>query len=256
MSPLAFLAKNLVSTLLLPPLLPFALIAIGLLLARRFRRGGEILAWLGLISGLLLCLPTSVTLIAHPLESAPVISSKDLAQAQAIVILAGGRRSRAPEFGGETVSPLTLERIRYGAHLARETHLPLLVTGGAPSKGTPEAELMRRTLVEDFGITPRWVETRSLDTRENATFSAALLGSAGIRRVALVTHALHMRRSVNEFRYAGLNVYPAPTGHATGRAGGEEAALPALPSMSSAYTGWYALHEWLGLLAQKIAGRG
>src|SRR5215468_7003361 len=42
----------------------------------------------------------------------------------AIVILAAGRRRYAPEFGGESVDALSLERTRYGADLARRTGLP------------------------------------------------------------------------------------------------------------------------------------
>lgn len=257
MLPATFIAKKFVSILLLPPLAPLLVSAIGLLLLRRFRRTGLLLAWLGLACALLLSLPASVAWLAAPLEDTPVISAENLGHAQAIVILAGGRRSNAPEYGGETVSALTLERVRYGARLARRTGLPVLITGGAPAEGIPEAELMRRTLAEDFGITARWVETRSLDTRENALYSAALLRRAGVARIALVTHGLHMHRSLREFAATGLTVYPAPTGRATGNEPrNRDEVLSSLPSMSSAYSGWYALHEWLGLLQQKLAGRG
>jgi uncharacterized SAM-binding protein YcdF (DUF218 family) len=257
MLPATFVAKKFISILLLPPLAPLLVSAIGLLLIRRFRRTGLLLAWLGLACALLSSLPASVAWLAGTLEDYPVISAGDLGRAQAIVILAGGRRSNAPEFGGETVSALTLERIRYGARLARRTGLPVLISGGAPAGGVPEAELMRRALIEDFGITPRWVETRSLDTRENALYSTTILRRAGIGRIALVTHGLHMRRSINEFARTGLTVYPAPMGRATGKEhSNRDEVLSSLPSMSSAYSGWYALHEWLGLLQQKFAGRG
>lgn len=256
MLPISFIAKKLLSILLLPPFAPLLISALGLMLLRRHRRTGLSLAWAGLALGLLCCLPASTAWVARPLESLPLVSAADLARAQAIVVLAGGRRSTAPEFGGETVSALSLERVRYGARLARRTGLPLLLSGGAPAGGLPEAELMRRTLIEDFGITPRWVENRSLDTRENAVNSAALLRQAGITRIALVTHALHMRRSLHEFEATGLSVYPAPMGRMTGTGhSNQDEALAALPSMASAYTCWYALHEWLGLLAQRISGR-
>ena len=73
-----------------------------------------------------------------------------ISQAQAIVIVAGGRHRNAPEYGGETVNPLTLERLRYGARLARASGLPILLSGGAPSGGTAEALLMRDALERDF----------------------------------------------------------------------------------------------------------
>lgn len=86
-------------------------------------------------------------------------------EAQAIVILGGGVRRHAPEFGGETLGRLTLERVRYGARVARETRLPLLVTGGALFGGSTEAALMKRALEEEFNVAVRWTEERSRDTR-------------------------------------------------------------------------------------------
>lgn len=247
----AFFAKKLVGICLLPPMLPLMLIAAGLVIAHWRPRTARWLAWTGVAVGLFVCWPGSVAWMVQGLETDPPISAAQLKQAQAIVILAGGRRSYAPELGGETVNRLTLERVRYGARLARQTGLPVLVSGGAPTEGTSEAELMKRALRDDFGITPRWVESTSEDTHDNAVFSARMLVPDGIQRIALVTHAAHMPRSVAEFERAGLTVFPAPTGYLGGH-GGEAQVMPALPSASSAYAGFYALHEWIGLLAMKI----
>jgi uncharacterized SAM-binding protein YcdF (DUF218 family) len=49
--------------------------------------------------------------------------------AKAVVILGGGIRHNAPEYGGDTLATLTLERVRYGARVARLTGLPILVSG-------------------------------------------------------------------------------------------------------------------------------
>ncbi|MCX9156892.1 YdcF family protein [Niveibacterium sp. 24ML] len=248
---IAFVAKKLIGIFLLPPMLPLLVTGTGLVLIMRRRRAGLWLAWGGIVLSLVLCWPASVAWMLRGLEDQPPITSATLKQAQAIVILAGGRRSSAPEYGGETINRITLERVRYGARLARLSGLPVLVTGGAPTKGTSEAELMRRTLKDDFGITARWVEGAALDTRQNAELSARLLRPAGITRIALVTHAAHMPRSVGEFERTGMTVYPAPTAYLSSQ-GGDAQAMPALPSASSAYAGFYALHEWIGLLAQRL----
>ena len=156
------------------------------------------------------------------------------------------------EFGGHaTVNRLTLERVRYGARLARQTKLPVLLSGGAPTGSIPESVLMAETFKTDFGLQAKWVEIRSLDTEDNAVYSAEILKKAGISRVALVTHAAHMRRAVGEFEAAGLQVVPAPLSFMSDGPRGEEF-FDYLPNMSSAYTGWYAMHEWIGILAQKI----
>lgn len=257
-----FLLKKTLSTLFLPPLGPLLLIAAGLLLSRRHRRTGRLLATAGVIVSLALMTPASVGLLLAGLENYPPITDETLGRADAIVILAGGMRSFAPEFGEGTVNSRTLERIRYGARLARKSGLPVLVSGGAPLGGTAEAEWMKRSLQEDFGVKVRWVESESLDTRENALFSARILHTGGYRRIALVTHAAHMRRAEAWFRSSGFEVLPAPTAYFSDkRTDAAENAHPGtgnrllggVPSMSAAYAGWYAVHEWLGLLAFRLS---
>ena len=250
--PLTFFAKKAVSTLLIPPALPFFVTAVGLLLLWRKPRTGKIVAWSGLLLWLFLTTPVGTDLLSAPLESYPVITPQGLSSVQAIVILAGGQRRVNEEFGGHaSVNRLTLERVRYGARLARQTKLPVLLSGGAPTGSIPESVLMAETFKTDFGLQPKWLETRSLDTEDNAVFSAEILKKAGITRVALVTHAAHMRRAVGEFQAAGLQVVAAPLSFMSDGPRGEEF-FDYMPNMSSAYTGWYAMHEWFGVIAQKI----
>lgn len=247
-----FIAKKLLGTLLSPPLLYWLPIVAGLVLLRRWPRTGNSLLWGGVALGLFLCTPATVQLIAAPLEIHPTIDEPEAKRAQAIVILGGGQRRMNPEYDGSpSVNRLTLERLRFGAQLARNTDLPILVSGGAPTGITPEAELMGRALTVDFRTPPKWVEGASLDTSENAKFSAELLRGVKIERIALVTHAAHMRRAVEEFRAQGLEVIPAPMGFMSDGTLGEEF-FDWLPNNSSAYTGWYAMHEWLGIGAQKL----
>lgn len=246
-----FLLKKLIALLLMPPLAPLILICAGLLLLRWRPRAGRVLAWSGLALALLVTTPPVVDALLDGLEDIPVLQPAQLADAEAIVILGGGARTNAPEFGGQTVNRLTLERVRYGARLARQSGLPVLVSGGAPSGSQPEAELMKTALEEDFRLPVKWVEAASLDTRDNARMSAALLHTEGVKRVVLVTHAAHMRRSVEAFEAAGLAVIPAPTGFF--RRGPADDPLPRLPNMNSTYAGTYAIHEWLGLLAYRLS---
>jgi uncharacterized SAM-binding protein YcdF (DUF218 family) len=177
----------------------------------------------------------------------------DLARAkdaQAIVILAGGRARGAIEWGGDTVSAFTLARVRYGAHLARITGLPVLLTGGlGDDEREPEAELMRRVLEREFGITPRWMETASSTTAQNAEFSARELRAAGVSRVLLVTHSFHIPRAVAQFERAGLHVIPAPTGFQGLR---EFDWLHLVPSPDALRLSHVALREWLALARDRL----
>lgn len=249
-----FFLKKLIGALLKPPILPLLLIAAGLLLARRRPRSGQVLAWTGLALALFLSTPMTVNLLVRPLEDVPLLVLGRLAEAQAIVILAGGQRAFMPEYGGPTPNRFTLERLRYGARLVRLSHLPLLMAGGNPTARLAESRAMDAAMRQDFGIAAKWLETRSLDTAENARYSAPMLREAGVRRIVLVTHAVHMRRSINEFRAEGFEVIPAPTAFLSDSTAGEEF-FDFLPSMTAAYAGWYATHEWLGLAAQWLRFR-
>jgi uncharacterized SAM-binding protein YcdF (DUF218 family) len=105
-----------------------------------------------------------------------------------------------------------LERVRYGARLARLTGLPVLVTGGSVYGGETEAKLMREVLELELGVPVQWAESRSRTTHENAKYSADILRAAGIDRIVVVAHGVDMARARAEFEDFGLKVTPAPTG--------------------------------------------
>lgn len=171
---------------------------------------------------------------------------------RAIVILSAGIHRGAPEYEGDTVDALTLERIRYGARLQRRTGLPILVTGGLVRHAMhPLAELMRQALVEDFGASVRWVESRALNTFENAEQSAAILRAEGINTIYLVTHAAHMVRSQEAFERAGLAVVPAATVFTSIKPAVSLRDL--VPRTTALARSSYALHELVGRLWYQVA---
>ena len=167
----------------------------------------------------------------------------------AIVVLAGGRNSNALEWGGESVASQSLERLRYGARLERETGLPLLVSGGRVHGTEPssEAALMKDVLVNELNVPVRWLEERSRNTAENATYSAELLRGQGIAAIILVTQAAHMPRAAKAFEEQGVRVYAAPTGYRSGNRA-PAGVLDWLPSSAALDTSRIALHEYLGRL--------
>jgi uncharacterized SAM-binding protein YcdF (DUF218 family) len=184
----------------------------GALLMRRWPRPGRVVLWTGLATLLALSLSPVSYLLLQLCNDSPPVRLEDARTAQAIVILGGGVRRDALEYGGDTLGRLTLERTRYGAKVARETGLPVLVSGGTVFGNTAtEASLMRAALEQEFNVPVRWAEDRSRNTHENARFSAALLKRDGVKRVVLITHGFDMRRARAEFAAAGLDAVPAPT---------------------------------------------
>jgi len=207
-----FTLKLLLRTLVVPPAGPLLLAGFGiwLLLRRRSARAARTAGWALLLTALAALWLLATPLVADGLmrlaERCPALDLARPVRAQAIVILSGGdARTNAPEYGGPAVGFELLERVSYGAYLARHTGLPVLVSGGAG-----DALAMRTVLWRDFGITTRWVEGESRDTFDNAQFSARLLRVDGVRRILLVTSSNHEWRAVQEFARAGLEVEPAP----------------------------------------------
>lgn len=211
-------AVGLVGSFLLPPkifLVP-ALVAWLLLdkwprAARRVLGGALVLLWVfsmpAVGDALLDCLDRSAgTSIPAPMDDA-----------QAIVVLSGGRHYDALDFGGDTVDEESLERVRAAALLYRKHTMPVLVAGGRPEKNVLSlSELMRRALSE-YAIPVTWMEEQSKNTAQNAENSAAILRPLGIRRIVLVTHGTHMPRARAAFERAGFHVIPRAVGlhHAT-----------------------------------------
>lgn len=244
-----FLLKKLLTALALPPLSLILLAALGLGLSRRHPRCGRWLTGVSLLTFGFLSLPMVAGALLHSLAPYPPVSASQLAQAQAIVILAGGLQHDAPEYGGDTVNHFSLIRSRYGARLQKQSGLPILVSGGAPTGGKPEGEAMKEAIEQDFGAQVRWVEARSLDTQDNARLSARLLQADGITRIVLVSHAWHLRRAMPLFTQQGLEVIAAPTGFSSTA---PQAWAMSLPNAKAFSESCYALHEWLGIFVQQL----
>ncbi|WP_432720879.1 YdcF family protein [Jeongeupia wiesaeckerbachi] len=244
----AFVAKAAISTLLLPPTNGLILILIGLCCLRRRPWLGRSLVGAGLLSIYALSTPLVANALMRTLEPAPV-SAKALAESDAIVCLGGGKRFGAyDEPGGEAVNNATLVRLRYCARLARQSGLPVLVSGGAPVGGVPEARLMAAALHDDFGVTARWVEAGSDDTADNARLSAQML-LPQYRRIALVSQAWHLPRAAQAYRTAGFDVRPAGTDYANRE---PFSVLSLLPKDRALYASSVAMRELVGLLWYNI----
>ena len=151
---------NFLAAFLLPPLNLFMLGLAGLFLRGRRRMLGGLLIGASLLGLVVLSTPIVSFWLLDSLKPAPVpITGKE---ADAIVILGGGRDINSLEFGGDTLSRYSLERARYGAWLARRLGKPVLVTGGMPGGGSrSEGEIMAEALNREFGVKVRWVEDQA-----------------------------------------------------------------------------------------------
>jgi uncharacterized SAM-binding protein YcdF (DUF218 family) len=111
-----------------------------------------------------------------------------------------------------------------------------------------EGEVAARVAQQEYGVTLRWTEAQSRDTRENAVRSIALLKADGVEHVLIVTHDWHMPRALRAFKRAAdgrIVVEAAPMGLA------DRVKLPHrawLPSDDGYQHVRHVLHESIGLL--------
>ena len=252
--------KKFLASMVLPPFVGLCLVVLGLLVVLKWRRLGLSLAWLGVILNVAWSQPATVAWLARPLETVRPLDMEELAKQAlpdkplAIVVLGGGLRHNALEYGGETLNAMSLERVRYAARLAKTTQLPVLVTGAGWRDVRPEAVHMKIALEEEFGVPVRWVENQARDTRENAEKAALMLKADGIRHVYVVTHAAHMKRAKRAFEQAGITVTPAPTVWVSAPSPLRSLnPFDYVPNGGGAYNGWMIAHEWLGGLAYRLS---
>ena len=133
-------------------------------------------------------------------------------EAEAIVLLGGAtrgdtQRAQVPDLNQRA------DRLVHAVALYKARKAPLVVvSGGSPVGGRPEAAQMRDLLML-MGVPLRamQLERESRTTRENARYAGELLRERGVQRILLVTSAFHMRRALPLFENEGLDVVPAPT---------------------------------------------
>lgn len=130
-----------------------------------------------------------------------VWDSSNQAGAQAIVVLGGGlTRDRE---GRITPNSYTQLRLMQAINQHRSTQLPIFLTG-------VESRYMQKFL-QEHGESAQWQESRSMNTCENARFSALLLQRlGGAPRVELVTDKWHIPRARWLFAMNGIDTVPIP----------------------------------------------
>lgn len=188
-----------------------------------------------------------------------------LPNAEAIVVLGGATRSAL--LPRPTVDlQESGDRVIYAAQLYRQKKAPLLILSGGRiewfGKGTPESEDMA-TILTSIGIPKEALiqEPDSLNTYQNAVNVRKILEQRNIKRVLLVTSALHMPRSLLIFQKQNIDVIAAPTDFLVSTGELQEltstpkaAILNLLPDTSNIDQFTSALKEYIGIVIYRLRG--
>jgi uncharacterized SAM-binding protein YcdF (DUF218 family) len=252
---------NLASKLLAPlfdPLVLAILLAVCALLVWKRRR---LAGWLLAVSIALLLVFTSnivSTALVRSLEDQYRDSGLDVPPAQAIVVLGGALRVPTAQHRTTALIDAT-DRLLVALRLYRSGKAPLVFCSGGMNPlsgtgGTPEAVWMAQ-LLEEWNIPQTAIQTEggSINTRENAILSYRMLAPSGIRKIILVTSAMHMPRAAGAFRKAGFEVIAVPADYHSGWGEGNPWDKW-IPSARSLVNSDAAIYEWLGLAIYRLRG--
>jgi uncharacterized SAM-binding protein YcdF (DUF218 family) len=141
--------------------------------------------------------------------SRPLVVESRLEKADVIVVLGGG----VAQDGSS--GDVSLRRAVYSAKLFHRRYAPYLIFSGADlrSNGGPSEAKVMAEIAAAMGVPPLAIllEEKSTRTVENALEVGKILRARKFRRVLLVTHPTHMRRSLLVFSRMGITALPAPT---------------------------------------------
>ncbi|GAB2571153.1 YdcF family protein [Dyella jejuensis] len=198
------------------------------------------------------CGPLPAWLLVH--LQAPYATRPDIAWTprNAIVVLGSGTTKVAgtgqvvPNIfaDGRILEAYTL----YHACRQSEGDCKLVVSGGDPFRnGVPEATAYAEVL-QAMGVerTDLLLETRSMNTWQNAQFVQPMLKAYQAQRIVLVSSAVHLRRAQIYFTHFGIDATPV-------RGDYEDVRLTHWPNALNLSLTDLALHEYLGVLIYHIS---
>jgi uncharacterized SAM-binding protein YcdF (DUF218 family) len=167
---------------------------------------------------------------------------------RSVIILLGAGTEKVAGEGtvepGEFAYPRLLKALElYLACKRHGAHCVLLISGGdARKQGASEAAVYGSEL-QRLGVDPTdlLLEERSLNTWQNAQFSAALLRAQHADREYLVTSGMHLRRGILYFAHFGIHAAPV-------RGDYVRAVPSAIPLSYNLLLTDVALHEYSGVL--------
>jgi uncharacterized SAM-binding protein YcdF (DUF218 family) len=230
----------------------FLLLGIGIALLWRRRRvptGRLLLATIAFAALVAISTPAIAYLSLGSLEwrYPPVDRRPD--DAEAIVVLGGGMTSPDSTRLHAEMNADSLFRCLHGVEVYRAGKAcPVFVCGGriVPGPSAPPLAWLMRDFLRDQGIEEDdiIVEDRSRTTHENAVECGKLLAERGIRKVVLVTDAVHMFRALRSFRKQGISAIPSACSHDATEF--EWTVWDFLPSAGAVQDHRRTFHEWLG----------
>jgi uncharacterized SAM-binding protein YcdF (DUF218 family) len=237
-----------------PPMLTLLLCVLAVALALlRWRRLATLVAVAGIAWSAVWSVPQTSEWLRRSLEDRhPVLAESTAPRADAIVVLGGGGHLGWAKRPGTRAEDLPYSRLAAGARLWFAGRAPVVILSGGGEGGRSEARSMAWA-IRTLGVPSQalLLEQRSTDTLGNAVHTAELARRHGVRRILLVTSAIHMPRAQLLFRRTGLEVVPMPVPEPRV---GESWVQRWIPRPRALRRSGSALKEYVALLGVRLSG--
>lgn len=248
-----FFLSKLFNWIFLSPLVVMIMITAGYFLLKKNKRLATGLIFFGLI--VLYCgsIRPVKNLLVHPLEFR--YPSRSVTKVAYILVAGGGIVDRSPENSKPILTESSLRRTLAAYRWWKINKVPVILCGGSPLKnGRPEAQVMADFLAE-LGVPQRYliIEPYSRNTYENIHNAKSLLELKRADRIAVITSAVHMPRTIAICRKFKLNCLAVPTGYLTDLTAYHWYDI--FPSAFELNQVFGALHEYIGIVYYKIRYR-
>lgn len=193
------------------------------------------------------------------------IPGTQIPNAEAIVVLGGATKSATWPRPTVDLSEAG-DRVIYAAQLYFQKKAPIIILSGGRidwrGSGSPESADMA-TILTSIGVPAAAIiqESDSLNTYQNAVNVRKILEARGIKKVLLITSAMHTPRSLKIFKRQGIDVIPTPTDFLVSQGELEEltntpkaAILNLLPDTNNLNQFTSALKEYFGTFIYGLRG--
>ncbi|MEM7554175.1 MAG: YdcF family protein [Cyanobacteria bacterium P01_A01_bin.84] len=247
---------------------PLGLSSISLVVALFFLQKRPLIARVSILLALFILLFSSNGWVSLNLVKSlewQYTSEKDLPSAEAIVVLGGATKSLFPPRKTVDLSE-SGDRVIYAAQLYLQKKAPIIILSGGRidwrGKGESESSDMK-SILTSLGIPSKVIieEPDSLNTYQNAVNVKKILESNNIKKVLLVTSAMHMPRSIQIFQKQKINAIPAPTDFLVSQgelseiaSSPKSAILNLLPETKNLHLFTSAIKEYIGSLVYRLRG--
>ena len=244
-----FLLKKFISFFVEPYGMVFSLFFIGLffLFINRYRLAKNFLALSFGILFLFSYSPFSNYLVKNLEEKYPKYENNQTLKY--IHVLGSGHSVDERQPISSKLDSSSVKRVLEGILIYKQiTGSKIIFTGYEGDTNTTNAK-MNATLAIALGVDEKdiIINGKPKDTKEEAEFTKTFVGSEPF---VLVTSASHMPRAMRLFKSLGLNPIPAPTDFHKK----EYSTYLKLPTPSAFVNSQVAMHEYLGILWNKLRG--